>query len=164
LHLTEGKRKKVQHGCAACQRFGDPLKEQEILGACQQELALFCSVGIDVFFDVRQEPRAVLNFVEDDRRGIELEKPPRIIRSGGSNVGEFQRNISMRVLEELLQESRFSGLPWSCENDGGELAASACQNRPKRSGNEPSLHGWPPLMQLCISNANLQENSDPIPK
>jgi hypothetical protein len=47
-------------------------------------------------------------------------------------------DLSMRVLEELLQESRFSGLPWFRENDGGELTASAFQNRLKRSGNEIS--------------------------
>jgi hypothetical protein len=70
----------------------------------------------------------------------------------------------MGVPKELLEQSSFPGLPWSCKNDGGELAAGAFQNRIKRSGNELSLHGGPRLMQLCISNANLQKKSFPISK
>jgi hypothetical protein len=97
---------------------------------------LFGTVRIDVLFDVRQQIRAILNFVEYDRWEIEFEKAPWIIHSGSPNVRELQRDISMRGFEELLQKGRFSGLPWASEHDGRELAASSFQNRLKRSGKE----------------------------
>ena len=60
----------------AGQRLGHPGHKEEVLGTGQKVKSPLLAASVDSFFNVRQKVRSVLDFLQDHRRGVQLENPP----------------------------------------------------------------------------------------
>ena len=91
--LGKRKRQQVQKCGSPGQRLRNPVHEQQILRAGQDEPA-GARVGIDHPLQVRQQVGLALHLVEDDRLAREAgQKPARIRRGPRTLVRIFQRHI-----------------------------------------------------------------------
>jgi len=99
-----GKGQKPEHSGPASQGLGDPLQEEQVLGAGQEVLAPFLALVVNALFEVWQQIRGILNLVEDDRGRMQLEKGPGVRRRRQTEVRKFQRDIAMRRGEQVLEQ------------------------------------------------------------
>jgi hypothetical protein len=60
------------------------------------------TVSVDGLFKVRQKFRGILDFVQDHRRWVQLEKAAGVCRSRGLDVRELQGDIAVGLAEEVL--------------------------------------------------------------
>jgi hypothetical protein len=90
-------RQQLEHSGAAGQALSDPLHQQQVLRAGEDELAGDIPMGIDVLLDVRQQVRCVLHLIKGHRRGVELEKGPWIVHRGAAHI----QGSRLRVMYSL---------------------------------------------------------------
>lgn len=92
------------------QAFCHLLHQEQVLGTGQNILAGAVPVGVHLLLDIREQGRGVLDFVENHRRGIQVEETARVARRGHADIRRFMRNngvlipIEMRLPPTLQKE------------------------------------------------------------
>jgi len=85
------------------QRLAHPSHEEKVLGTSQKVKPPSLTASVDGLFKVRQKFRGILDFVQDHRRWVQLEKAAGVCRSRGPDVWELQRDITVDLAEEMLE-------------------------------------------------------------
>ena len=91
----------------------------------------------------------MLNLVEDDRRRILLQEPPRICHRRGVHIRQIQRDIVVLLPKDMLQQCRLAGLARSGQDNCGEFSGCLLDYRFQGASDVGLVHYW----TLCISNA-----------
>ena len=112
---------------------------------------------IDSLFDVRQQFRSVLDFVEDDRGRERIEEAPGIGRHSRANIGRFQGYVLGSPAKQALQQSRLARLPGACQNDCRELAGGPFDHSFQRAPDVVRVHSKAPACNYAfkMNNCNI---------
>jgi hypothetical protein len=92
----------------------------ELLGTRQPKPSR-AAVSIDGEFDVRQQTRRVLDFVDQDLTWKPLQEKSGVAARQLNQPGIIQADISAILTGQGLEEGGFADLPGSGEEDNGEM-------------------------------------------
>lgn len=139
-----------QHEDAATprQRLRNRMGEPEMLGAGQDEPARI-GASIDLFLQIRQQLRDVLNLVEDRAVGVLGEKSARIVTREIARIQCLQRHIGP-IREGCTTQRRLTGLARAGNDNNRVVARQPDELRSKCAGNH-RLH-------LCVECMDCKSN------
>ena len=111
----------VDDADASSKRFAYVSHQMELLGASEPEPSANIAFAVDCHLDERQELWGVLDFVNDDRRGIGLQEECGIGSCKDAKVGIVERHEPTAILGGIAQECRFPDLPCAANHNSGKL-------------------------------------------
>ena len=85
----------------------------ERLGACEPNAALFL-FGIYIYLDVGQQLGGILDFINEDWRGVTLHEQRRVMLGEIAHVRVIQRDILALRGGQVLEQGCFPYLPGAC--------------------------------------------------